>query len=191
MVKTFREHQAKVEGMMNALKNMDVPWGSADESKVKKFVRDMDAARKKVGVPSMTSQMDAYLGATMNYAGGNVRSFLVEANNRREELGIVDNLGAHQALMAALDKVEKTIGRPLMKSDKEGMKLFREQTRALKKKHKLDAPGLEEKAKMDSAKAMLDEIKTKMEEELEIIKRRDELEDVNFDLAKLKLRKSD
>lgn len=176
---------------MNALKNMDVPWGSADESKVKKFVRDMDAARKKVGVPSMTSQMDAYLGATMNYAGGNVRSFLVEANNRREELGIVDNLGAHQALMAALDKVEKTIGRPLMKSDKEGMKLFREQTRALKKKHKLDAPGLEEKAKMDSAKAMLDEIKTKMEEELEIIKRRDELEDVNFDLAKLKLRKSD
>ena len=77
-----------------------------------------------------------------------------------------------------------------MKSDKEGMKLFREETRALKKKHKLDAPGLEEKVKVESAKVMLDDIKAKMEEELEIIKRRDELENIDFDLANLKLGKS-
>lgn len=190
MVKTFREHHAKVEGMMSALKNMEVPWGGSNESKVKKFVKDMDAARKKVGVPTMFSQMDAYLRATMDYAGGNVRSFLIEADNRREELGIVDKVGGHRDLMAALDKVEKTIGRPLMKNDKEGMKLFREETRALKKKHKLDVPGLEEKVKVESAKVMLDDIKVKMEEELEIIKRRDELENIDFDLANLKLGKS-
>ncbi|GJP35094.1 hypothetical protein CLOM_g19592, partial [Closterium sp. NIES-68] len=63
-----------------------------------------------------------------------VRSFLEESRIIRRQLGVEDKLGAEKLMFAALDSVEKKLGKALVGDDVKGMALLQEEVNAINKK---------------------------------------------------------
>jgi hypothetical protein len=93
-------------------------------------------------------------------------------------VGIEDDIGADELTFAALDKVEKSIGKRLVKDDANGMSLWKKELDQINQKLGLSPDSLEqleEEAEHALAKAELEDLKHTAVESMETYKRRDEL----------------
>ncbi|KAF2293129.1 hypothetical protein GH714_037421 [Hevea brasiliensis] len=94
--------------------------------------------------------------------------------------GLTDELGAEAMMMDALEKVEKEIKKPLMRSDKKGMALLMTEFDKINGKlgiRKEDLPKYEEELELKIAKAQLEELKKDALEAMETQKKREEFKD--------------
>jgi len=121
------------------------------------------------------------------------RSYLEKLSEIRVKSGIKDEIGAEKMMMEALEKVEKQLKKPLMRSDKRSMTLLQAEFDVINKKlgiRKEDLPKLEEKVELDIAKVQLEEIKKDAEDAIETHKKRQgaKAEDIEVDVKSLDMR---
>ncbi|KAE8728277.1 putative ATP synthase 24 kDa subunit [Hibiscus syriacus] len=89
------------------------------------------------------------------------RTYLLTLKDIRIKRGLTDDLGA-EAMMDALDKIEKEIKKPLMRNEKKSMALLTAEFDKTNKQlgiRKEDLPKYEEQLELKIAKAQLEELK--------------------------------
>ncbi|URE41257.1 ATP synthase 24 kDa subunit [Musa troglodytarum] len=98
----------------------------------------------------------------------------------REKSGLTDDLGAETMMMEALEKVEKEIKKPLLRSDKKNMALLLAEFDKINKKlgiRKEDLPKYEEELELKIAKEDLQGLKKDALEAMETHLKREEFKD--------------
>jgi len=181
----FKKQQQQFRALLAETDKLELPL-SGDAADIKAYVASMDKIKAKVGIPSVQKRMQSAIQFAHTSAP-DMRSFLAAECALRVDMGVSDTLGTTDMLAAALDKVEKSIGYPLLKTDAKGMAAFKKEVTAIKKSLNL-APlaQLEEAAKIEEATAMIEDLKNKATQDMEVAKRRDGLEFITIDPATLK-----
>lgn len=152
----------------------------------------MKTVREKAGLYSESQRIS---NTIRDFTEGipDARSYLLKLSEIRVKSGIKDEIGAEKMMMEALEKVEKQLKKPLMRSDKKSMALLQAEFDVINKKlgvHKEDLTKLEEKVELDIAKVQLEEIKQDAEEAIETHKKRQgaKAEDIEVDVKSLDMR---
>ncbi|CAM6055853.1 unnamed protein product [Sphagnum tenellum] len=173
----FVNQQQKFRAFLEELSKTKLEVDPGSEASVKKYYDTMAKIRGSIGVPSFTKKISNLLEAAAEEAP-DVRSILEIQRSLRREVGIEDDIGADELTFAALDKVEKSIGKRLVKDDANGMSLWKKELDQINQKLGLSPDSLEqleEEAEHALAKAELEDLKNTAVENIETYKRRDEL----------------
>ncbi|KAG6554550.1 hypothetical protein Mapa_003929 [Marchantia paleacea] len=174
----FVTQQTKFRAFLGELAKVKITLDSDDQKAVKEYATTMKSIRTKLAIPSYTEKIADLLESAGDDAA-DVRSYLETQTRLRSEVGIQDDLGADKLTLQALDKVEKSLGKPLLLDDKQGLTLLSKEIDEINKKLGLDEAlleKLEEEVEMAVAKGELEEITKEAREKIETYKRRDELD---------------
>ncbi|CAL9168351.1 unnamed protein product [Musa hybrid cultivar] len=109
-----------------------------------------------------------------------VRTYLLTLQEIRIKSGLTDDLGAETMMMEALEKVEKEIKKPLLRSDKKNMALLLAEFDKINQKlgiRKEDLPKYEEELELKIAKEDLQGLKKDVLEAMETHLKRSEFKD--------------
>ncbi|EIE21575.1 hypothetical protein COCSUDRAFT_66951 [Coccomyxa subellipsoidea C-169] len=182
VLQSFKQQQKSYRALLDGLKRIPVPL-NGDEAAVSKYANEVEALKRKVGMPPV----DEVVGATLNYklrvARGNVRKFLTSATEG-VELGKYSEVV--EEILKAVDEIESQTGATLDTSNEKGWKTLQKRVEAIQKEHGLDDYA---KVKKDSIlemyKNQLDKIKEQAQETMDAAKRREGLEFIEVDVAKL------
>ncbi|KAG5612448.1 hypothetical protein H5410_023729 [Solanum commersonii] len=101
--------------------------------------------------------------------------------------GLIDSQGIEDLQMAALDKVEKELKKPLLRNDKKGIALLTAEFDKINQKlgiRKEELPKYEEQLELKIAKAQLEELKKDALEAMETQKKREEFKDEEMPTVK-------
>jgi hypothetical protein len=182
VLEAFQEQQKSYRELLEGMKKIPVPL-SLEAGAVKKYASDMEALKRKVGLP----EMEELLGATMNHqakvSGGSVRKFLQEAT---EGVDLGDRSEILYKVQAALDKIEETSG-PVTTENAKALSAFQKEVASIAKENKLDnLKAIKPQAILDMYTAQLRSLRQAAEDEIEVAKRRDGLEDLHVDVASIK-----
>ncbi|BBM98051.1 hypothetical protein MPTK1_1g10430 [Marchantia polymorpha subsp. ruderalis] len=186
----FVTQQTKFRAFLGELAKVKITLDSDDQKAVKEYATTMKSIRTKLAIPSYTEKIADLLDSAGDDAT-DVRSYLETQTRLRSEVGIQDDLGADKLTMQALDKVEKSLGKPLLLDDKQGLTLLSKEIDEINKKLGLDEAlleKLEEEVEMAVAKGELEEITKEAREKIETYKRRDELDTLVVDPKELDYR---
>ncbi|BFI24324.1 hypothetical protein AXG93_2018s1420 [Marchantia polymorpha subsp. ruderalis] len=186
----FVTQQTKFRAFLGELAKVKITLDSDDQKAVKEYATTMKSIRTKLAIPSYTEKIADLLDSAGDDAT-DVRSYLETLTRLRSEVGIQDDLGADKLTMQALDKVEKSLGKPLLLDDKQGLTLLSKEIDEINKKLGLDEAlleKLEEEVEMAVAKGELEEITKEAREKIETYKRRDELDTLVVDPKELDYR---
>ncbi|KAK3242667.1 hypothetical protein CYMTET_47653 [Cymbomonas tetramitiformis] len=182
----FKQQQQKFRALLAETDKLQLPL-SGEPAEVKAYVASMDKIKTKVGIPPVQKRMESAIKFTYGIAP-DMRSFLQAESALRADMGVPDTLGTEEKLAAALDKVEKSIGGPLLKTDAKGMAAFKKEVAAIEKSLALPSMAkIEEGFKLEEATAMVEDIKNKAIQDMEMAKRRDGLEFITIDPASIKV----
>ncbi|KAF6134272.1 hypothetical protein GIB67_039112 [Kingdonia uniflora] len=120
------------------------------------------------------------------------RTYLLTLKEIRVKRGLTDELDVETMMMDALEKVEKELKKPLLRSDKKGMALLTAEFDKINKKlgiRKEELPKYEEALELKIAKVQLEELKKDALEAMETQKKREEFQDEKMaDVKSLDLR---
>ncbi|CAA6667592.1 unnamed protein product [Spirodela intermedia] len=108
------------------------------------------------------------------------RTYLLTLKEIRVRRGLTDDLGAEALMMEALEKVEKEIKKPLLRSDKKGMSLLLAEFDKVNKKLGISKENIakyEEELELKIAKEQLQELKKDAVEAMETQLKREEFKD--------------
>ncbi|CAL9761101.1 unnamed protein product [Musa acuminata subsp. burmannicoides] len=108
------------------------------------------------------------------------RTYLLTLQEIRIKSGLTDDLGAETMMMEALEKVEKEIKKPLLRSDKKNMALLLAEFDKINQKlgiQKEDLPKYEEELELKIAKEDLQGLKKDVLEAMETHLKREEFKD--------------
>nr|DAD27464.1 TPA_asm: hypothetical protein HUJ06_028932 [Nelumbo nucifera] len=150
-----------------------------DPAAVAQYAKVMKTVREKADLFS-ESQRIQYTIQTRTQGIPDARSYLLTLKEIRIKRGLTDDLGAESMMMDALEKVEKEIKKPLLRSDKKGMSLLMAEFDKINKKlgiKREDLPKYEEQLELKIAKAQLEELKKDALEAMETQKKREEFKD--------------
>ncbi|KAK3152076.1 hypothetical protein QOZ80_2BG0153970 [Eleusine coracana subsp. coracana] len=151
----------------------------------------MKTVREKADLLSQ-SQKIKYTIETFTNGIPDVRTYLTTLQEIRVKSGLIDHLGIEPLMMEALEKVEKDIKKPLLRSDKKNMATLLAEFDKINKKlgiRKEDLPKIEEEIEMDIAKGQLTELKQECVEAMEAQLKREEFKDEEMpDVRKLDIR---
>ncbi|OEL35607.1 putative ATP synthase 24 kDa subunit, mitochondrial [Dichanthelium oligosanthes] len=110
----------------------------------------------------------------------------------REKSGLIDHLDIEPLMMEALEKIEKDIKKPLLRSDKKNMATLMAEFDKINKKlgiRKEDLPKIEQELELEIAKSELTELKKECVEAMETQLKREEFKDEEMpDVKKLDIR---
>jgi len=169
------------------MKKVDPPLGGNDAA-VKKYSDEMEALRKKVGLPDHAEVAEAVLDYKLKASGGDVRSFLTAAlEDRAEASG--ELAGVADEIFAAIDAVEQEQG-PLSPENTSGFQALAKRVEDIEAKHGLQPFSSLKNSKdviYDLYKEQLEDLKTKAAEDMDSVKRKDHLDFVNVDPSNLRL----
>ncbi|CAI7852886.1 unnamed protein product [Closterium sp. NIES-53] len=115
-------------------------------------------------------------------------SSLVPNHPCAPRLGVEDKLGAEKLMFAALDSVEKKLGKALVGDDVKGMAMFQEEVNAINKKLGLkdgDLEPLEQQLETSMAKTDIAAFASEATQKIGTYQKRDGLEDIQVDLRTL------
>lgn len=186
VIVAFKEQQRHFRELVEGSKSIPLPL-SGDDAAIKKYAEQMQALKKKIGIPDVDEKLDATLDYKLRAAGFNVRSYLRSAVEGME-LGS-DMAGVITQVYAAVDAIEAKTGAPLDQSNKKGWDMLRAQVAEIAKKAGLDnAEAVKNEAVLEMYKGQIAELKSKVEDDMEMVKRREGLDWVNIDLGQLKLK---
>lgn len=140
-----------------------------DPAAVKHYADVIKTVREKAGLLN-ESQKFKFTIEQRTQGIPDARTYLMTLKDVRIKSGIFDNFGAENMMMEALDKVEKQIKKPLLRSDKKNMALLHAEFAEIRKKlgiRKEDLPKMEEDLEMKMAKADLEIMKRNVTEAIE------------------------
>ncbi|CAI5464952.1 unnamed protein product [Closterium sp. Yama58-4] len=183
----FIKQQASFRSYLEGLKKVPIPLDAADDKATKAYAAAMKNIRESLGIPSFTEKLSNLLESAEEDSR-DVRSFLEESRIIRRQLGVEDKLGAEKLMFAALDSVEKKLGKALVGDDAKGMALFQEEVNAINKKLGLkdsDLEPLEQQLETSMAKTDIAAFAKEATEKIGTYKKRDGLEDIQVDLKTL------
>ncbi|XP_039054030.1 probable ATP synthase 24 kDa subunit, mitochondrial [Hibiscus syriacus] len=169
-----------------------VDWGclGVDPVAVSQHAKVMKTVREKSKLFS-ESQRIQYTIQTRTQDIPYARTYLLTLKDIRIKRGLTDDLGA-EAMMDALDKIEKEIKKPLMRNEKKSMALLTAEFDKTNKQlgiRKEDLPKYEEQLELKIAKAQLEELKKDALEAMETQTKREEFKDETLpDIKSLDIR---
>jgi len=181
VLEAFQEQQKSYRDLLNGMKKITVPL-SLDPGAVKKYAAEMEALKRKVGLPEMDELMGATLNHQMKLSGGNMRKFLHEATE-----GV--DLGQQEDILlkvnAALDKIEESSG-PVTIDNPKALAAFQSEVANIAKQNKLDnVQAVKPQAIIDMYTEQLKDLRQAAEDDIEVAKRRDGLEDLTVDISSI------
>lgn len=187
----FFEVKKKFETALGVLKKEKVTIDPDDPAAVARYAQVMKTVREKADLLS-DSQRIKYTIETFTKGVPDARTYLNTLQEIRIKSGLVDDLGAEAMMMEALEKVEKDIKKPLLRSDKNNMGLLLAEFEKINKKlgiQKEDLPKIEEELELQIAKSELTELKKDCIEAMETQLKREEFKDEEMpDVRKLDIR---
>ncbi|WCJ31749.1 copper ion binding cobalt ion binding zinc ion binding [Euphorbia peplus] len=175
----FFDVKKKFETAIGVLKKEKITIAPEDPAAVSQYAKVMKMVREKADLFS-ESQRIKYTIDTKTKDIPDARTYLLTLKEIRLKRGITDELGAEAMMMDALEKVEKEIKKPLMRSDKKNMALLLAEFDKINKKlgiRKEDLPKYEEELELKIAKAQLEELKKDALEVMDTQKKREEFKD--------------
>ncbi|KAJ8650703.1 hypothetical protein MRB53_003726 [Persea americana] len=175
----FFEVKKKFETAMGILRKEKITIDPNDPAAVTQYAKVMKTVREKADLFS-ESQRIQYTIQTRTQGIPDARTYLEALKEIRIKRGLTDDLGAEAMMMDALEKVEKELKKPLMRSDKKGMALLLAEFDKINKKlgiRKEDLPKYEDELELKIAKAQLEELKKDALEAMETQKKREEFKD--------------
>ncbi|KAM0848325.1 hypothetical protein ACQ4PT_054458 [Festuca glaucescens] len=187
----FFEVKKKFETALSVLKKEKITIDPDDPTAVAGYAQVMRTVRDKAGLLS-DSQRIKYTIETFTKDIPDARTYLNTLQEIRKKSGLIDEIGVEALMMEALEKVEKDIKKPLLRSDKKNMALLVAEFDKINKKlgiRKEDLPKIEEELEMEIAKSELSELKKECVEAMEGQLKREEFKDeVMPDVRKLDIR---
>ncbi|KAH7675060.1 hypothetical protein IHE45_08G113800 [Dioscorea alata] len=139
----------------------------------------MKTVREKAGLFS-ESQRVKYTIEQRTQEIPDARTYLLTLQEIRAKSGLTDDLGAEPMMIEALEKVEKEIKKPLLRSDKKNMALLLAEFDKINKKlgiRKENLAKYEEEVELKIAKEQLTELKKDALEAMETQLKREEFKD--------------
>ncbi|TVU33524.1 hypothetical protein EJB05_25347 [Eragrostis curvula] len=187
----FYEVKKKFETALGVLKKEKITIDPDDPAEVSRYAQVMKTVREKAGLLS-DSQRIKYTIDTFTSGIPDARTYLNTLQELRVKHGLIDYLGIEPLMMEALEKVEKDIKKPLLRSDKKNMALLTAEFDKIQKKLGIstkDLPKVEDKLEMEIAKSELTELKKEVVEAMETQLKREEFKDEEMpDVRKLDIR---
>jgi hypothetical protein len=172
---TFKEQQQQYQALLDGSKNIKAPL-NGDEAAIKKYAQEMEALRQKVGLPDHSEALEANLEYQLYAAHGDLRGFLASTAESRD-------LGEYSSVLA---EVERAVDAADLNTDK-GLEALGKQIGDIQAKHKLDSyDKIKDAAIFDMYKQQLESLRSKVVEDMDTVKRRDNLDFVQVDPAELK-----
>ncbi|KAK9110568.1 hypothetical protein Sjap_018628 [Stephania japonica] len=175
----FYEVKKKFETAMSVLRKEKITIDPEDPTAVSQYANVMKSVREKADLFS-ESQRIQYTIQTRTQNIPDARTYLLTLKEIRIKRGLTDDLGAETMMMDALEKIEKELKKPLMRSDKKSMGLLLAEFDKINKKlgiRQEDLPKYEEQLELKIAKAQLEELKKDALEAMETQKKREEFKD--------------
>uniref|UniRef100_A0A0D9VBT5 ATP synthase 24 kDa subunit, mitochondrial n=1 Tax=Leersia perrieri TaxID=77586 RepID=A0A0D9VBT5_9ORYZ len=187
----FFEVKKKFETAIGVLKKEKITIDPDDPAAVSRYAQVMRTVRQKAGLLS-DSERIKYTIETFTKGIPDARTYLNTLQEIRIKSGLIDDFGVEAMMMEALEKVEKEIKKPLLRSDKKNMGLLLAEFEKINKKLgicKEDLPKIEAELEMDIAKSELTELKKECVEAMELQLKREEFKDEEMpDVRKLDIR---
>ena len=131
---SFREQQKQIRELMEGMKSIPVPL-SGDPAAVKKFAADVEALKRRAGVPDEAELEAALVSFRLKSSGGDLRKALAGLTP--------DDADLDSALTALLEQAERESGGALTDANAKGWSLLASKVQALAK-----SKGLEDVAKV-------------------------------------------
>ncbi|XP_006646835.1 probable ATP synthase 24 kDa subunit, mitochondrial [Oryza brachyantha] len=187
----FFEVKKKFETALGVLKKEKITIDPDDPEAVARYAQVMKTVRQKADLLS-DSERIKYTIETFTKGIPDARTYLNTLQEIRKKSGLIDHMGIEDKMMEALEKVEKEIKKPLLRSDKKNMALLLAEFDKINKKlgfSKEDLPKIEERLEMEIAKSELTELKKECVEAMEAQLKREEFKDEEMpDVRKLDIR---
>lgn len=175
VMEAFKEQQQHYRALMEGSKHLQPPL-NGDEAAIKKYATEIEALRKKIGMPEHHELLQARMAYDLKVAHYDVQSFVASSTEGKD-------FGKLQPVVDEL--VAMSAGVEL--SDAEAVKAFQGKVEALEKKHKLEPyEKIKEKSILEMYKSNLKQLRLDIQEEMDTVRRRDHLENVEVDAASLK-----
>ncbi|XP_008801881.1 probable ATP synthase 24 kDa subunit, mitochondrial [Phoenix dactylifera] len=175
----FYEVKNKFETALGILRREKITIDPDDSAAVAQYAKVMKTVREKADLFS-ESQRIKYTIEQQTQGIPDARTYLLTLQEIRIKSSLTDDLGAEAMMMEALEKVEKEIKKPLMRSDKKNMGLLLAEFDKINKKlgvKKEDLPKYEEELELKIAKEQLQELKKDAQEAMETQLKREEFKD--------------
>ncbi|CAN6237106.1 unnamed protein product [Urochloa humidicola] len=187
----FFEVKKKFETALGVLKKEKITIDPDDPAAVARYAQVMKTVREKAGLLSDTQKMKHTIH-TFTRGIPDARTYMNTLQEIRVKSGLIDHLGIEPLMMEAIDKIEKDIKKPLLRSDKKNMATLVAEFDKINRKvgfSKEDLPKIEEEIEMEIAKSELTELKKECIEAMETQLKREEFKDEEMpDVRKLDIR---
>ncbi|XP_078435084.1 MALE GAMETOPHYTE DEFECTIVE 1 [Wolffia australiana] len=175
----FLEVKNKFEVALGILRKEKITIDPDDPAAVTQYAKVMKTVREKAGLFSESERIK-YTIEERTRDIEDARTYLLTLKEIRVKRGLTDDLGAETLMMEALERVEKEIKKPLLRSDKKGMALLSTEFDKINKKlgiSKAKLPKYEEELELKIAKEQLQELKKDAVEAMETQLKREEFKD--------------
>ncbi|KAM0971333.1 hypothetical protein ACFX13_019531 [Malus domestica] len=175
----FLDVKKKFETALGILRKEKITIDPEDPAAVSQYAKVMKTISEKADLFS-ESQRIKHTIQTRTQDIPDARTYLLTLKEIRIKRGLTDELGAEAMMMDALEKVEKELKKPLLRSDKKGMAVLIAEFEKINQKlgiRKEDLPKYEEQLELKKAKAQLEELKKDALEAMETQKKREEFKD--------------
>ncbi|ONM27100.1 putative ATP synthase 24 kDa subunit mitochondrial [Zea mays] len=139
----------------------------------------MRTVREKADLVS-DSQRIKYTIETFTKGIHDARTYLNTLQQLRIKSGLIDHIGIEPLMMEALEKIEKDIKKPLLRSDKKNMATLMAEFDKINAKlgiRKEDLPKIKQELEFEIAKSELTELKKECVEAMETQLKREEFQD--------------
>lgn len=151
---------------------------------MKKYAGEVEALKKKIGIPDVEEVIDAELEYKFATSGYDIRKFVHHAVDGLDLAGLE---GVLPELLAAVDESEKASGSLLDADNDKGWQLLTSKIEAIEKKYGLvDKAKVREEAIFDLYKKHISSLKAQVEEDVNKARKADNLEFIQPDIAALK-----
>ncbi|WVZ78004.1 hypothetical protein U9M48_025785 [Paspalum notatum var. saurae] len=175
----FFEVKKKFEIALGVLKKEKIIIDPDDPAAVSRYAEVMRIVRQKADFLS-DSQRIKYTIETFTKGIPDARTYLNTLQQIRIKHGLIDHLGIEPLMMEAVDKIEKDIKKPLLRSDKKNMATLMAEFDRINKSlgfSKEDLPKIEQELELDMAKSQLTQLKKECVEAMETQLKREEFKD--------------
>ncbi|CAL9172695.1 unnamed protein product [Musa hybrid cultivar] len=175
----FYEVKNKFDIAFGVLRKEKITIDPDDPAAVSEYAKVIKTIREKADLFS-ESQRIKYTIEQQTQGIPDARTYLLMLQEIRIKSGLTDDLGAETMMMEALEKVEKEIKKPRLRSDKKNMALLLAEFDKINQKlgiRKEDLPKYEEELELKIAKEDLQGLKKDVLEAMETHLKRSEFKD--------------
>ncbi|XP_050366499.1 probable ATP synthase 24 kDa subunit, mitochondrial [Argentina anserina] len=175
----FLDVKKKFEVALGILRTEKITIDPKDPAAVSQYARVMKTIREKAGLLDESERIK-YTIEERTRDIPDVRSYFLALKEIRIRRGLTDELGAEAMMDDALEKIEKQLKKPLLRSDENGMALLRAEFAVINKKLGIrpeDLPKYAEELELKKAKAQLEELEKEALEAMETQAKREEFKD--------------